>query len=270
MNDDMYTWPDHDQFHIPSQAKALRNLFEQIGTTTKFLVDIGANNGYASSNTRIFLDRGWQGLLLDSDRRGNPEVVEARLTPSNVEDTLLRHGCPQDIDLLSIDIDGQDYYIWQAMHQINPRVVCIEYNAHFTHDERVVMVQDDSHEWDGSFSYGASLRALVELAGLKGYDLVGEVDSLDIIFARKGLCKPMDPQTIKLPYHPLFGPYRSNGPLSNHSVVQTRTMVDLDTHKPWGAIGHAINGGIPTESRGQHGMDGQIPFKKLNVRNMFK
>jgi hypothetical protein len=266
----MYVWPENNSaFHIPAQAIALHSIFEKVGTTSRFLVDIGANNGYASSNTRIFLNKGWRGLMFDSDCRGNSEVIEARITPDNIETTLSDYGCPTHIDLLSIDIDGQDYYVWQAIQKIKPRVVCIEYNAHFTHDERVVMARDDTHEWDGSFSYGASLKALVELAGVKGYDLVGEVDNLDVIFARKGLCKPMDPRSISLPYHPLFGPYRSSGPLSNHSIVQTRAMIDLDADKPWGAIGHAINGGIPTESRGQHGMDGQIPFRRLNVRNMF-
>jgi len=259
----MYNWNGRE-FHIPAQAFELDRLFEKIGTTNKFCIDIGANDGYSSSNTRLLLNKGWTGLLVDCTDHGNPEVIVESVDPSNVNDIL--RECPLCPDLLSIDIDGNDYHVWKAIDWVKPRVVCIEYNAHFCHDEHVVMPFIPDHVWDGSFSYGASLAALVDLAHTKGYVLAAECIHLDVIFCLQGLVEEIDVQSVDIPFHKLCGPLRTTGPLSNHSIIQTRPMIDLSTGQSWGHIGHAINGGIPSGDKGQHGLQNQQPYRNLNVR----
>src|SRR5207247_8322866 len=56
------------------------------------------------------------------------KVLHCNVTAENINSTLLQNGLRGDIDLLSIDIDGNDYWVWKAIDAIAPRVVVIEYN----------------------------------------------------------------------------------------------------------------------------------------------
>jgi hypothetical protein len=74
---------------------------------------------------------------------------------------------------LSVDIDGNDYYVWKAISCIHPRVVVIEYNAKFPADFEWIMKYDEKHIWEGDDEMGASLKALEKLGNEMGYQLVG-------------------------------------------------------------------------------------------------
>ena len=74
----------------------------------------------------------------------------------------------QPFDLLSLDIDGNDYWVWMAL-EYRPRVIVIEYNAHVTAGESKTIVYDPEFRWRGTDYFGASLRALKELGDNKGY-----------------------------------------------------------------------------------------------------
>lgn len=77
------------------------------------------------------------------------------------------------VDLLSIDIDGNDYHIWEAVSAVQPRVVIIEYNAKFPPECDWVMPYDAGYVWDSSDRQGATLKAMERLGRKKGYQLVG-------------------------------------------------------------------------------------------------
>ena len=96
-------------------------------------------------------------------------ILNSFITKENINDLILSGGVSGEIDLLSIDIDGNDYHIFDVMSVVNPRVVIIEYNAKFPGDFSWIMPCDPNHIWDGSDKFGASLKALELLGRKKGY-----------------------------------------------------------------------------------------------------
>ncbi|WP_133646934.1 hypothetical protein [Paraburkholderia flava] len=168
-----------------SEESILSRLLERIAPTSRFCVDIGASDGLRNSNTaRLLREYGWQGLLIEgSDYRfgkleahyGRADGVRLRherVQPDTVDRLLAEAGVPIDFDLLSIDVDGNDYWIWRGLEAHQPRIVIIEYNPYYTPPERWVMCFNPDHEWDGSTYYGASLESLHHLGKQKGYELV--------------------------------------------------------------------------------------------------
>jgi hypothetical protein len=127
---------------------------------------------------------GWSGDFLESGAedhchlndkyRLNSRVttIHAAVTARNVEPLFEQAGVPEQFDVLSIDIDGNDYWVWRALSRFTPRVVVIEYNANLALDAPVVMPHDDEHRWDGTDYFGASLAAYCRLGEEKGYVLV--------------------------------------------------------------------------------------------------
>ncbi|MCM1541812.1 MAG: hypothetical protein NC121_11175 [Blautia sp.] len=98
------------------------------------------------------------------------------------------------IDLLSIDIDGNDYYVWDKIYSIDPRVVVIEYNAKFPANFEWIMNYDESHIWKYDDEMGASLKSLELLGNAKGYQLVGtNVTGSNAFFVKKELARDLFP-----------------------------------------------------------------------------
>lgn len=123
-------------------------------------------------NCRLLRERGWSGLFIDGNQY--PPKYDVRcehITPMSVNEVFRKYGVPHEIDLLSIDIDGQDFWVWSNL-SYSPRVVIIEYNPTFGPDESKTMPFDPTHVWDGTRWYGASLRALQRLGESRGYTLV--------------------------------------------------------------------------------------------------
>lgn len=163
-------------------------IFCRIGTTNRQFVEFGVETG-VENNTLQLLLAGWGGLWIEANpsavgtiRRefADPlaenrlRVVEAFVTAEGIEELLRRGGVPAEPDLLSIDIDGNDYWVWKAISQFRPRVVIVEYNASLGRSARIVQPYDSRAVWDhASMAFGASLGALEVLAQQKGYALVG-------------------------------------------------------------------------------------------------
>jgi len=106
--------------------------------------------------------------------------------------------------MLSIDIDGNDYWVWEAITCIDPRVVVIEYNAKFPPPLEWIMPYNPDHIWDGSDLHGASLKALEKLGIRLGYQLVGtNMNGRNAFFVKSGLAKDRFPQpaTAENLYH---------------------------------------------------------------------
>jgi len=159
-------------------------------TVPKRFVEFGVEN-YTESNTRFLLtNNNWSGLIMDGSQsnidyiknddiywRYNLKAVCAFITKDNINDLLKQNGMSGEIGLLSIDIDGNDYWVWDAIKQIEPIVVIVEYNARFGASEAVTIPYDPNFNrglahYSNTY-YGASLCALDYLAKQKGYSLVG-------------------------------------------------------------------------------------------------
>lgn len=168
-----------------AEEAMLERIFERIEPSTRFCVDIGASDGLRNSNTALLLrERGWRGVLIEgsSYRFGRlrehwggvdgVRIVQAMVRSDDVEARLCEAGVPGEFDLLSIDIDGNDYWVWRAIERFRPKVVVIEYNPYYEPPRRWVMKENPAHEWDGSTYYGASLQSLHGLGKRKGYELL--------------------------------------------------------------------------------------------------
>jgi hypothetical protein len=165
----------------------LDEIFRRIGTTNRFFIEFGVETGI-ENNTLALLLGGWRGLWLEGDpaaqlavrdgfrsalSEGLLQLEGGFVTAENIEDLLAKGSVPEEPDLLSIDIDGNDYWVWKAIRRFRPRVVVIEYNASLGRSARSVMQYDPTTRWDETIRFGASLGALEDLGREKGYALVG-------------------------------------------------------------------------------------------------
>ena len=105
-------------------------------------------------------------------------------TKDNINFLFYKYEVPADLDLLSIDLDGNDYWIWDAI-TYNPAVVIIEYNCNFHKDVSVSLEYDENHRFDNSHAYSASFRAYENLARQKGYYFYAEIAYTNLIFVRE-------------------------------------------------------------------------------------
>jgi hypothetical protein len=167
-------------------------LFSVIGTANKKFVEIGTGNCVECNCANLAINFGWHGLFIDGDNMSIAEGIRfydnhpnTRIFPpkflstivdrDNVNEVIANAGFHDEIDLLSIDIDGMDYWIWDAIKSVNPRVVVIEANGKF--GMRSITVPYVSNwvynEKAHPHYHGASLPALTKLANKKGYRLIG-------------------------------------------------------------------------------------------------
>ncbi len=121
------------------------------------------------------------------------------VTPTNIEEIFSRAGVPAEPDVLSIDIDGGDYWIWEAIANYRPRVVVVEYNSTIDPGRRLVQPRERT-SWDGTDFFGASLAALRALGESKGYRLVHtELTGLNAFFVREDLAGERFSQADRVP-----------------------------------------------------------------------
>jgi hypothetical protein len=165
-------------------------LLRHIPIQNKVFVEFGVEN-YTEANTRFLLiNDHWAGLVMDGGGenieyikndpiywRYNLMAVQAFITRENINGLLSENGIQGEIGLLSIDIDGNDYWVWEAIDVINPVIVIVEYNHRFGPDRAVTIPYDPKFVRTAAhysnIYYGASLKALCLLAERKGYAFVG-------------------------------------------------------------------------------------------------
>jgi glycosyltransferase involved in cell wall biosynthesis len=175
-------------------------LFARLRIHEPFFVEFGVGNG-AECNTRLLAQTyGWKGVMLEGNTDAfeamranyspypNLRAVHAIVTTENIAALFAENGVPKDLDLLSIDIDGNDYYLWEALAEYRARVVVIEFNPAYPPPKRWVMAYNPRHDWQGDDYYGASLSSLTVLGNRLGYALLG-IDSkaVNAFFIRRDL-----------------------------------------------------------------------------------
>jgi hypothetical protein len=172
----------------------IERIFQLMPPKHKFCVEFGAWDGKHLSNCcNLLTHQGWGGVMIEADPvrfkelqqtyAGNDKVVPLNryvdFEGENSLSALLEGvGAPTDFDVLSIDIDGCDFYVWDSLRTFTPSLVIIEFNPTIPND--VLFVQDKSFE----INHGCSLLALIELGRIKGYELIA-VTPLNALFVRK-------------------------------------------------------------------------------------
>lgn len=191
----------------------LKAIFDKIGTTSKYAVEFGGWDGVYLSNIReLIVGMGFGGLFIEGNKKRAEELrsnyanypqvvcVEAYVGfRTNTLDSILHDNqAPAQIDVLSIDIDGYDYHVWDAVQDYRPRIVIIEYNPSIPND----IIAINPHRED--IFTGSSAAALVELGRKKGYSLIAvtqtnllfvvneEYDKLEIWDNELSVLRPME------------------------------------------------------------------------------
>jgi hypothetical protein len=168
----------------------IQYLVNRLDIPAKKFIEFGVED-YTEANTRfLLLNDNWSGLVMDcSDKnveyikhddinwKHDLTAISAFVTAENINDTLAQAGFVGEVGLLHIDVDGNDYWIWKAIHVVSPVIAILEYNSLFGRDRAVTIPYDPKFDrfaahHSGLYA-GASLPALCELAEAKGYAFVG-------------------------------------------------------------------------------------------------
>jgi len=190
----------------------LRETLRRVGEGNRRFLEIGVGDGL-ENNTSYLLLEGWSGGWIEGDP-GNCELIERNVlrhglrerlklkndfvTVENVRGIVAGLGIDEknDIDVLSVDIDRNTYWIWQALGGLRPRVVIVEYNPWHPPHLEWVAPYDPAGVWRSNTFYGASLKAYENLGATLGYSLVGaSLSGVNAIFVRDDLavdkfCRP--------------------------------------------------------------------------------
>ena len=168
----------------------IQYLIRNVAICKNIFVEFGVER-YTESNTRFLLTRDyWTGLVIDGSAENIDYIqhdriywqhsltaVQAFIDKDNINKLIEGNGITGEIGLLSIDIDGNDYWVWEAITCIDPAIVICEYNALFGPHRKVTVPYDKSFVRQkihhSRVYYGASIAALADLAQRKGYVLVG-------------------------------------------------------------------------------------------------
>jgi len=206
----------------------VKELLFRIGAAERFVVEFGVESGVECNAAHWLLDYDWRGLLIEGDPgfaaaararfAGRPVVVhEAFVTAENIVPIFEQHAVPNAPDILSIDVDGNDYWLWAALASYRPRIVVIEYNAAYEPPRLWVMAYNPAHVWGRDTYYGASLESLAILGNQLGYALLGtDRNGVNAFFVRRDLlaASGFPEVTASRAYHRLFvnhpigeGPY---------------------------------------------------------------
>jgi len=251
----------HDsEFKVYSQwgeDGIIQYLINRVAIPNKIFVEFGVEN-YTESNTRFLLqNNNWSGLVIDGSEKNieyikndpiywryNLKAYEAFITKENIDELIKQNGITGDIGLLSVDIDGNDFWVWRAIESISPRIVVCEYNSHFGDTHTISVPYDESFvrskKHYSNIYYGASIAALELLGKEKGYSLVTSNSAgNNLFFVRNDLIGSLEVVTAKEAYRPAqFREARDkDGELTfdsfeeNCKIISQEQMIDVSNNK---------------------------------------
>lgn len=195
---------EHQVFSQNGEDGVIREIFRRLGIAGRSFLEIGVGNGQRN-NTAFLLTQGWQGYWIE----GNPASVagirqsfgkpisdrqlrvrEVVVTRENVREEVASLGVPAGLDLLSVDVDRNTYWILDALlTTVSPRVLVVEYNALYPPDMEWKVEYDPSRWWNRTSYYGASLKSYERLCQRHELALVGcELHGVNAFFVRRELC----------------------------------------------------------------------------------
>lgn len=211
----------HAEFKVSSQFGEdgiIQYIINKIPIENKTFVEFGVED-YTESNTRFLLrNNNWSGLVIDGSEeniqyikqdeiywRYDLTAVASFITKDNINLIITNAGIQGDVGLLSVDIDGNDYWVWEAINAINPRIVICEYNGIFGCDKSITIPYNElfnrTKEHYSNLYWGASLPALCDLAKKKGYDFIGSNSvGNNAFFVRKDISSPFKKLSAKEGY----------------------------------------------------------------------
>lgn len=181
----------------------IQRLILLIDLRIKTFVEFGVGD-FSESNCRFLLmNNNYSGIVIDSSKRNIESIVNSDLywrhslyakhafiDKENINDLIFQPDIGKNVGILSIDIDGVDYYIFEAIKSITPCIVICEYNSLFGPDRLITIPYEKNfhRQNEDNLFYGASIAALTHLANQKGFELVyGNMNGNNLFFVRRDL-----------------------------------------------------------------------------------
>lgn len=193
-------------------------IFALLGFTNKIVVDVACGRPFGSNTANLIINWGFQGLLIDDDKETidssveyykshantllhPPKVIKQWIDAENINKIFEKEGIKGEIDLLSIDVSGVDYWLWKKLSVVQPRVILIEYNSTLGPDRSITVPYSKKfNRFDNNeHFFGCSLKALIKLGKEKGYIFIGTNEcQYNGFFIRKDLYqKILKPDSIE-------------------------------------------------------------------------
>lgn len=168
----------------------IQRLIHNIEIKNRTFIEFGAEDFFESNCRFLMMNNNWSGYVIDGSRdninrlknsyfywRHDLSAVQAFVTRKNINELLRASGFNEDLGLLSIDLDGVDYWIFEEIYYYKPRILILEYNSVLGKDRKITVPYEDNFiRRDKHYSdlyWGASLGAMAHLAQSRGYSLVG-------------------------------------------------------------------------------------------------
>lgn len=220
-------------------------LFALLGMQHKTFVEIGSDDGINSNSANLYFNFGWTGIFIDGHRKSlergkyfyskypnpfmhKPQFVHAMAKPESINELLQQSKIEGQIGFMSIDIDSNDYYIWEAINCIEPQVVMIETQVAMGH-RAIVAPYIPSSEYSKPrhrMYHGASAPAMVQLGQKKGYRLVGSNHlGFNLIFIREELLQKEIPT---IPYHEILKHPSIQDGMDKFKDIEQNTFLELE------------------------------------------
>ncbi len=200
----------------------IQYLINNVEIKNKIFVEFGVSD-YKESNTRFLLINNlWKGLVIDSEKdfiasikrddiywRYDLTARNSFITRENINSLISNSGINGEIGILSIDIDGNDYWVWEKIDAVDPAIIICEYNSLFGNKFPIsIPYNSDFFRTTAHFSnlyFGVSLPALVKLAERKGYDFVGSNSAgSNAFFVKKELSEKLKKYSAEDGYHKII------------------------------------------------------------------
>jgi hypothetical protein len=219
----------YDVFTYHGEDGILFYLLHQLKNVPATFVDIGSGDCIKGNCANLAIHFGWSGVFIDmnkkqlaigksfyknSSKKGIViHFVEAEVTAGNINQLLQVYTAGKRTGLLSIDIDGNDYWIWKAIEVIQPEIVLIEAKVEFGYKSMAVPYGKQNHHSADSKYNGASIEAMRKLGKEKGYKLAGaNKQGYNLFFVKQDCHIPeattasvlSDPETVSSFYHEAF------------------------------------------------------------------
>jgi hypothetical protein len=211
---------EHQVFSQNGEDGIIREIFRRIGVSNKIFLEIGVADGQ-ETNTTFLLTQGWQGFWLEGDplavqairrnfrgplRCSQITLLHLWATAENIVPSLRAMSVPVDIDLLSLDVDRNTYWILEALlPALRPKVAVVEYNSSYPADIDWKVEYDAARSWNGTSYFGASLKALELLCAKHDLCLVGcDLAGVNAFFVGREVCQDRfeEPFTAEMHYEP--------------------------------------------------------------------
>lgn len=236
------------EFKIYSQSGedgTLMGILSRVGTTNKKFMEIGIGNGDECNTANLSINHGWSGFLVDGDEQQvqnarhfyrycpNVRVEQCFVTTDNINELLISHRVTGEIDVMSLDIDGNDYWILEKLNVLHPRIVILEYNPTFGPERSVTVPYDPEfyrmNYHKSGYYHGASLTALTKLMSERGYILIGcDSNGYNSFFVRKDVAEGIFLEVPpRLAYYPAKPRFRHGAPEVQFSVINDLPLIEV-------------------------------------------